>query len=161
MDWAKQSEEMVNNWTKIQKQLMETYFESMSEMTKSPSEKLWDTTVSTGKQAIKNTLSAQDEWVRSWIDYLKSIEGLPKQALESAEQFQDMSKNWLKTQGQLWDSWFEMLKKLDMTKMTSSWGTASSSPFQAWQDSTQKIMEAQAEWMRAWVKTFGGESDVE
>ena len=158
MDWAKQSEEMINNWTQMQKQMMDAYFTSMAELTKSPSEKLWDQTIAAGKQAIQNTLKVQGEWIGSWVEYLQGIEGMPKQALDSAEQFQQMSRNWLDTQNQLWESWFEMLSQVDVNKMSAGWTGAAPTPLQAWQDSTRKIMDAQLEWMQAWAKFYSGET---
>jgi hypothetical protein len=160
MDWNQQAEEMLNNWTSMQKNMWDAFFSNMNEMSKSPSEKLWDQTIAAGKQAIENTLNAQQEFQRSWVDYVKSVQGVPSQVVESAEQFQQMSKQWTETQKQLWVSWFDMVKDFDITKMSASWGATSSDPFQIWQDSTKKILDAQTDWMQAWMNAFSREQDA-
>lgn len=154
MDWTEQAQEMANNWTEMQKKLMDTYFESVSEMSKSPSEKLWDQTIATGKQAIANTLNAQKDWLNTWVENLKAIDGMPVQATESAEQYRQLSVNWLDTQNKLWDSWFEMLRKFDMSSYSGMGSGAATNPFQAWQESSTKIMEAQVAWMNSWMSAF-------
>ena len=160
-DWAEQTQEMVNNWTEMQKKVWSVYFDSMNEMRKSPSEKLWDQTVSAGQQAIKNSFSAQQEFLSSWVNYIKGIEGVPEQVMESSDQYQKMSEQWLDTQQQLWANWFEMLKNFDFSKLTATWSGAGTDPMKMWQDGAQKIVEAQADWMRAWVNAFSapGEED--
>jgi len=86
---------------------------------------------------------------------------VPEQVMESTGQYQKMSEQWLDTQQQLWSNWFEMLKNFDFSKLTTSWSGAGTDPMKIWQESSQKIMEAQADWMRAWVNAFSapGEKD--
>lgn len=159
MDWNQQAQEMVNNWTESQKRLMDAYFESMTEMSKSPSERFWDQTIATGKQAINNTLSTQREWVSAWVENLKNIQGLPSQAVDSAEQYRDMTNSWLDSQGQLWNSWFDMLKNIDMSQYSGNISGTTSDPYQLWQENTKKMMETQADMMNSWLKAYGGEKD--
>ena len=150
---------MLNTWTETQKKLWETFYQSVPDFGKIPNEKLWEQAIATGKQAIKNTLAAQTDWLKTWVDYLENLEGVPPQAHESAKQFHEMSKRWMETQEQVWDNWFEMLKKFDASKIASSWTGIPQDPFQAWQESTQKVMETQTDWMRAWVKAMSGQKD--
>ena len=161
-DWIKQSQEMVNNWTTMQMNVWNTFFDSIDDMRKSPSEQLWDQTISAGQQAIKNTFDAQQKIMRNWVNYIKGIEGVPRQVVESAEQYQNMSEHWLETQRQLWANWIEMFKNFDFSKMTTTWGASGAAdPMKVWQDSSQKIMEAQAEWMRAWINAFSVPGDAD
>jgi len=159
MDWNKQSEEMVNNWMDMQKKMWDAFFSSMPEVGKSPSQKVWEQTLEAGQESIKNTLVAQTEWLRTWVEYLGTVQGVPTPVMESARQMQEMARRWSETQEQLWKNWFEMLKKFDMSKVPSGWTGAMQDPFKAWQENTQKVMEAQSEWMNAWTKMMGGKKD--
>jgi hypothetical protein len=160
MDWTKQSEQMVNNWMNMQKKMWDTFFASVPDVGKSPSQKVWEQTLVAGQELIKNSLTAQAEWLRTWVEYLGTVEGVPTQALESARQFQEMSKRWAETQEQLWGNWFEMLKKFDMSKVSGGWPGAAQDPFQTWQESTQKVMQAQVDWMNTWTKSMGAKKDA-
>ena len=159
MDWTKQAEEMLNTWTETQKKLWDSFYESVPDFGKTPSEKLWDQTIATGKQALKNSMAAQADWLNTWVDYISNLEGVPPQALDSAKQYQEMSKRWSETQEHLWENWFDMLKKFDTSKMASGWAGVAQDPFKVWQESSQKVMESQADWMRSWMKAMGGQQD--
>jgi hypothetical protein len=161
MDWSKQSEEMINAWSEAQKKMWDAYLKSVEDFGKTPDQKLWEQTIDLGEQAIDNTLKAQTEWVKMWREQLKTLEDVPAQIMESTKQFQDMAGQWEKTQKQLWGNWFEMLKQFDFSKVSGAWTSEPANPFQAWQESTQKVMEAQTEWMTAWTKSMGTTQDEE
>jgi len=157
MDWTNQTKEMMNQWTEMQKKMWEPFFANMPDGQKLSGEKQWEQTLAAGQQALKNTLAAQTEWLKNWVEYLKGMESVPLQVIESAEQMQEMSGRWEETQEKLWENWFEMLKGFDMSKMSSNWSEASQNPYQAWQESTKKIIDAQANLMSSWLKAYGGE----
>lgn len=159
MDWTEQSEAMINNWMDMQKKMWDTFFTSMPEFNKSPSQKVWEQAIETGQLSLKNTLAAQKEWLGNWVEYLGTLQGVPEQVLDSARQMQDMADRWAETQEQLWQNWFDVLKKFDMSKVSSGWMGAVQDPYQMWKDNTQKIMQAQAEWMNTWMKMMGGKAD--
>jgi hypothetical protein len=161
MDWSKQTEEMFNAWSEVQKKIWESYLKSVEEIGKSPSQKLWEQTVSVGEQAINNTLTAQSKLLQMWQEYLATLEDVPSQIVESTKQFQEMAGQWEGTQKQLWSNWFDMLKQFDFPKASESWSTGPSNPFQIWQESTQKVFEAQTEWLKAWTKAMGTTQDEE
>lgn len=154
MDWIKQNEAMFKAWTDTQQKMWEAYSESISGFGKSPGEKMWKQTIKAGEELFKNSLAAQVEWMNAWAENFKTLEGIPSQAIEGVTQFQDMTASWADTQEKLWAAWFEMLKKLDPSQFTPSWGQASQNPFQVWQDSTKLVMDSQLEWMRAWMNQF-------
>ena len=154
MDWTKQSEEMFATWMQTQQKMWETFSESMSGFGKSPSEKLWQQTIKAGEELVKNTLASQAEWAKTWAESFKSMEGLPEQAHQAVGQFQEMAQRGSETQERLWAAWFGMLKKMDPSQFTGSWGEMPKNPFQVWQDSTKMIMDTQMEWMQAWMNQF-------
>jgi hypothetical protein len=154
MDWMKQSEAMFKTWTETQQKMWETFSENMTNFGKSPGEKMWKQTINAGEELVKNSLAAQAEWMKSWSENFKSLEGIPEQAAQAVDQFQEMTKSWAVTQENLWAAWFEMLKKLDPSQFTDTWFEMPKNPFQIWQDSTKMVMDAQMEWVNTWMNQF-------
>jgi len=154
MDWIKQNEAMFKAWTDTQEKMWQAYSESVSDFGKSPGKKMWGQTIKAGEDLVKNSLAAQMEWMSAWAENFKTLEGIPQQATESVTQFQEMAERWAATQEKLWVAWFDMLKKMDPSQFTGSWGEIPKNPFQVWQDSTKMVMDSQIEWMRAWMNQF-------
>jgi hypothetical protein len=154
MDWVKQNEAMFNAWTDTQQKMWETFSESVAGFGKSPSEKMWMQTIKAGEELVKNSLTTQAEWMNSWSENFKSMDGIPEQATQAVAQFQEMTERWTATQEELWSAWFEMLKKLDPSQIAGSWTEMPRNPFQVWQDSTKMVMDAQMEWAKTWMNQF-------
>lgn len=159
MDWIKQSEAMFKNWTDAQQKMWETFSENIDSFGKSPGEKMWKQTINAGEELVKNSLAAQAEWMKSWSENIKSLDGMPEQATNAVAQFQEMTERWATTQEKMWGAWFEMLKKFDPSQFTESWTKMPINPFQAWQDSTKMIMDTQMEWVKTWMDQFKTESE--
>jgi len=79
------------------------------------------------------------------------MEGMPEPAVESVDRFQEMAGKWNDTQGELWGKWFEILKDIDFSQSTERITDTMKNPLQAWQQATQKVMDAQADWMKMWT----------
>ena len=109
-EWSKQAEEMFNTWRETQKSLMDKWVESIKSFTGTQNTEMWKKTLETWEETAKNTFNSQTDWMKSWIENLKSMEGLPEGAVESIDRFQEMAGRWNKTQDELWAKWFEMLK---------------------------------------------------
>ena len=154
MDWIKQSEAMFKTWTDTQQKMWETFSESIAGFGKSPGEKMWTQAIQAGEELVKNSLAAQAEWMNSWSENFKSMEGMPEQAANAVAQFQEMTESWSATQEKLWGAWFEMLKKFDPSQFTASWTEMPRNPFQVWQDSTKMVMDTQMEWVKTWMNQF-------
>jgi hypothetical protein len=149
-EWTKQAEEMFKAWSEAQKSLMDKWVESVKSLG-SPDTEMWAKTLETWEETAKNTFSSQAKWTESWIENLKSTEGLPEQAVESINRFQEMAGRWNNTQEELWAKWFTMLKDMDFSQSAEKMTETMKNPLQAWQQATQKVMDAQADWMRIWT----------
>jgi hypothetical protein len=145
---------MFKAWTDTQEKMWQAYSENISDFGKSPGEKMWGQTIKAGEDLVKNSLAAQVEWMNAWAENFKSLDGIPEQATESVTQFQEMTERWAATQEKLWAAWFDMLKKLDPSQFSGSWGEMPKNPFQVWQDSTKMVMDTQMEWMQTWMNQF-------
>jgi hypothetical protein len=161
MDWSEQYEEMMNTWTETQKKLWEDYSQTVKDLGKSESQKAWERTVELGQQGMKNTFQAQAQAYETLVDNMKTVQGIPEQATENLQQFKEMGERWRESQIQFWDGWFEMLKNFDPSKSTGPWGEMPTSYYQSWQDSINKFMQTQSEWMDAWTKVWSGKPSDE
>ena len=150
MDWTKQNEEMFKAWTQAQTKMWEAYTESVSGFGKTPGERIWEQTVAAGEELVKNSLAAQTEWMKTWAENFKILEGMPAGTAEALEQFQEMMAGWAATQEKLWAGWFDMLKQFDPSQFSG----APKDPFQAWQESTKQVMNMQMDWARTWMDQF-------
>ncbi len=150
-EWTQQTEEMFKAWSEAQKSLMDKWAESVKSFSGAPDTELWKNTLETWEQTAKNSMGSQAEWTQSWIENFKSIEGLPDQANASIEKFQEMAERWSTTQEELWAKWFEMLKNMDFSQPAEQVSEAFQNPMKSWQDATQKVLDAQADWMKIWT----------
>lgn len=150
MDWNQQFEENMKTWTEAQQKAWGGYFEMLQGMGKSQSQRAWESTLDMGEKMLKDMLNTQNQWLASWVEGLSKISGMPAAAVDSARQFQEMSAQWNKTQGELLGNWFSMLKKFTPAGPTT-WTDLPQNMFKAWQDSTQNIIDAQMQWVQAWM----------
>jgi hypothetical protein len=153
MDWSDQMESMMKTWMNTQKSMWNGFFEAMQGAGKSQSSKMWEQTLNIGEQAMENIFKAQEDWMQAWVDGLNKIEGMPEAAVAYTRQFQEMAQHWSETQKKLWANWLGSLRSFDPDKKPGSWESGMDNLYKSWQDSTRKIMETQAEWMRTWTDT--------
>lgn len=152
MNWAKQSEEMMKAWTDTQKKMWDNWLDTMQKAAgQNQVAEMWQKTVDTWEQTVNSTLDAQAEWTKMWADSLDIKADMPKEVTDWAKQAQDMTKNWGETQRQMWQGWFDLVKKADAPKMAEAWGEEGQKAFSTWQESAQKMMDAQMEWAKKWT----------
>lgn len=157
MDWSKQTQETVKAWTETQQKMWDNWMEMVSGgAVSTQAAEVWRKTMETWQEAVANTLEAQTEWTRTWTEALTKTPNVPKEMVEWVEQVKEMNKRWTEAQQQLWQSWFEMAKKIEPAQMDSGWDKEGKKVFQAWQDSTQKLMEAQLKWANMWGEKQAG-----
>ncbi|MCB0129540.1 MAG: hypothetical protein KDD78_01770 [Caldilineaceae bacterium] len=156
MNWAKQSEEMLKNWTDSQQKMWDNWMQMMSPMTgqAAPAE-FWQQALSTWEQAVKESMTSQADWMKSWADSLDTMPNVPSEFITWAEQAVDMNQQWSKTQEQLWDGWFAMLKNMNPGAVsglnTGAWEEESKKAMQAWQESAAKVVEANKKFAETWT----------
>ncbi len=151
MDWTKQTEEMMKTWTETQKKMWDNWLETVQKgANQDQAAEMWQKTVDTWEQTVKNTFEAQNEWMKMWADSFDAKSDVPKEVTEWFNQSQEMANRWSETQQQLWQGWFDLVKKADATKMAGAWGEEGQKAFGAWQESAQKVMDAQAQWTSMW-----------
>jgi polyhydroxyalkanoate synthesis regulator protein len=158
-DWTKQTEEMFKAWSEAQKKITESWAENVKGLGGAQSGELWEKALATWEETLEKSTKTQAEWTQKWIESLKSMQGMPEQAVASTERFQEMTQRWAAMQEQFWSNWFEMLRSLEPAKFSEKWGEAFQNPFQVWQNATKKVMDAQAEWLRVWMGSSARPAD--
>jgi hypothetical protein len=153
MNWNTQYEDMMKTWTDSQKKVWEGYFETMQGLNKPQSARMWESTLTMGEDMFKELLKTQAQGMATWVEGLSKMEGVPPQAIESARQYQEMTERWNKTQAELLENWFAMMKKVTpAANPAEAWTGMPQTMFKPWQDSVQTIMDAQSKWMNTWME---------
>ena len=158
-NWNAQFEDMMKVWADTQKKVWDSYFDTVQGLGKSQSTRMWESTVSMGEEMLKDMLKTQMQGLTAWVDGLSKTEGVPAQMVESARQFQEMTARWNKTQTELIENWFGMIKKFAPSTPADSWTEMPQTMFKTWQDATQNIMDAQSKWMNSWMEQTGKKKD--
>lgn len=153
IDWTKQTEEMTKNWLDAQKKMWDHWLGSVQQFDQGQAAEMWAKTIGTWEESVKNILTAQSEWTRLWADNFKAVEGMPQEATEWIQQAHEMTRHWSEAQQQLWESWFALLKKVEPTQLQvmGDLSEESQKMFKGWQEASQKVTDAQAEWVRRWA----------
>ena len=147
MDWLKQSEEMIKMWSDTQQKMLSNWLGSMQSLTGQQTEGVWTKTLDTWEQAVSNMLETQAQWARLWAGTVTATKGTPKQAVDSANQFKEMTERWVQFQKDLWQSWFETVRKV----APAAGSQTPQDAVKLWQDTLQKAMDDQLAWMRSWT----------
>lgn len=155
MDWTKQAEETIKTWTNSQQKLWDSWIETLQGFSSAQSGETWDKSVDSWKDSVDRVLEAQTTWTQFLVDSVTSGPGATKQTTEWSKQIMDVSKRWTDTQAKLWESFFETVKKADMTTMSKNMNMEEVQKMvQTWQEAAQKAMETQMEWIRTWTTTL-------
>lgn len=151
MDWTKQSQEMFQTWTDTQKKMWDSWLQTMQKGGEPfQNNEIWQKTIETWENTVNSTISTQAEWMHKWTDTLNSQKNVPDEFVKWAEQTDRMMDQWNTTQKQLWESWFDMMKKADLSNVSLPFDVESKKAFETWQESAQKIQEAQKQMMKMW-----------
>lgn len=150
MDWTKQVDEMVKTWTGAQQKMWENWIEAMQMMSSPQSAgNVWEKTVDAWRETVKKALESQVSWTKLWAENMTANPNTPKEMGDWAKQVLDMTQAWTDAQAQMSDNWFEVMKKADPMTVAKLWDQDQAKKMlQAWQDASQKAMEAQREWAR-------------
>lgn len=148
-DWTKQAQDMAKTWTDAQQRMWDGWVGAIQGMGISPTGEAWEKSVDTWRDSVKKALDAQVTWTKFWADNVAAGAGSSQQMTEWSTQFVEMTKKWNETQTELWDQWFETVKKSDPSVLAKNWNPEEMKKMvQNWQEYAQKAMEAQMEMAR-------------
>jgi len=148
MSVQKQMEDAMQTWTETQKKMWDGWAESLKGFgIATPNNDMWLKTVETWQGMVTNGLETQNQWAKMWTENLGKVEGLPAPTVEWAKQAEEMNVRWTTLQKQLWEKWFEFVKKLEPGQLPKVEADEIQEMFTAWQEATQEIIKLQTEWL--------------
>lgn len=148
MNWTKQAEEMVKTWTEAQQNAWQAWQKLMDPQdAQSQMVENWQQMMALWEEAVKNSISAQNQWMQTWADMVDEQMDVPDEIMKFVEQAKEISQRWAENQEKLWQGWFDLMKQAKPTFPASGIGTDSKKVFEAWQESTKNMMDAQTKWM--------------
>lgn len=149
MDWTKQVEEMFKTVLGAQQAMVESLAETAKTMGSPTTPGAWEKTVDTWRGTVKKTLESQVELTRLWTESVGTGTGLPTEMTNWTSQVLDITRTMTETQTRFSESWFDLIKKNDLSNLSQVWDAAQAQKVvQYWQEATQKAVEAQQEWTR-------------
>lgn len=151
MDWSEQVQKMMQSWAETQQKMWSSWLESVEQLGRSPGAGLWDRTLDTWQQSVNKTLDVQEDWVRAWAGRFRDVEGAPREVHDWAQEGEVMMKRWNDAQRELWDQWFEVLRKTRPEGGTLGQSGAGEDLVRAWQETARKAVDAQTQWAAAWA----------
>ena len=155
MEWTTQIEQLFSTWTDAQKKMWDNWLEMVQQGTAQKSgADLWPKTLDTWQESVTNMLATQDKWTDTWTESFNA-DASPEEMTEWVEQTQSMAKQWSDAQQQMWSNWFDMMKQVDMNDAANSWQDEGQKAFDNWQTLTQKVTEAQMQWIKMWAPSTG------
>jgi hypothetical protein len=150
MEGTKQAENTAKSWAETQLKIYDKWFETFQAASAPKAfqglEQIRKTTIDSWEESVKSSLHAQAELGRIVVDTLGSWGPAPAQNGDGAflRQLREVVKSSTDAQTQIWSSWFDAARKLDVSLVTGSWDKL----VEATQQAVRKAWEAQAEWVR-------------
>ena len=134
-----------------QKKLWNEWLKVVPNFGKPPSTEIWEKTVDAWSQTIQALLDTQIQTVRQWSEHFTTDKGTPQETADWVKQGQETITRLTETQKELWESWFEVVKRFDVSNAVN-WTSDGQKLLHRWQETIQKTLDTQAEW----AKTMAG-----
>lgn len=152
MNWLKQSEDVVKTWTDAQQNIWQSWMSLMQTPSMSVPA-MWGKMLDAWQKSVDEALSAQDKSFQLWMAQAKDVENTPEQLQAWLTQGEEMTAQWQATQKQLWGTWFDLIRKADINMTAMPMQAQAQKAFQTWQESADKMMNAQSAWVKNWTKS--------
>jgi len=151
---SQSSESLINTWAETQQKLLTNWLESMRSFGGTPSPELWTKTIEAWQASVKETLDAQAAWTREWTEALANAKGTPEELQHLARQGRELLQRWTEAERQIWQGWFDIVKDINFKVDPAAITQGGRDLIQLWQESTHKMIDAQAALARQWTSAF-------
>lgn len=156
MSESKSSENLLNTWAEAQQKLLTNWLDTVQRFSGTQSPEIWTRTVEAWQASVKQTLDAQEEWLRQWSESLANTQEVPQELQDLTRQGQQQMQRWIDAQRQLWQNWFNIVKDINLKVEPGTGAQAGSNMLQLWQETAQKMMQTQTAFARQWTSGFPG-----
>jgi hypothetical protein len=154
-DWTKQGQELMQSWTKAQRQFWDTWKAAMPKAGTVPDAQTWGKMADLGKEAVEQAMYTQVEWANLWADSIRAQESIPKELKAWTDQTVSTMKTWNESQVKLWESILDATQQYTPEQVMQRMDAGTQLAFQTWQDAVRKAVEAQTELARRWTSEAG------
>lgn len=129
--WAKQQQELLNNW-------VGTLKTSQNDSLRAT----WRKAVDVMEQQFESALEAQEGSLLKSIASLESIEGVPEAVETHVDQLKTSIGRWAEMQREIWRVWFEMVREAAPAPKTPA-----DAMMESWEAMAKRTMAIQKKWM--------------
>jgi hypothetical protein len=146
---TKQAENTAKSWAENQIKIYDRWFQTFQSTGAPKALQGWEqmrrNTLDSWEASVKGSLQAQAELARIVVDTLGTWGPAQDQNGRGAVvgQLREMVKSWTDAQEQVWSSWFDVAKKLDVSSLAESWDKL----LEATQQTARKAWETHARWV--------------
>ncbi len=145
------SESMLKTWSETQQKLLTDWLDTLRKLGGTPTLELWRQTVDTWQNSVKETVDARAEYTRELTETLANAKGTPEEFRELAREGREQLQHWTEAERDLWKGWFNVAREINFRPEPGAGAQAGKDLLQLWQESTHKMIDAQAALIRRWT----------
>jgi len=154
MSQNQSSENLITTWAETQQRLLTNWLESMRGFAGTASPELWTKTIEAWQASVKETLDAQAAWTREWTEALAHAKGTPEELQQLTRQGRELLQRWIEAERQIWQGWFNIVRDINFRVDPTASTQGGRDLIQLWQESTHRMIDAQAALARQWASVF-------
>ena len=151
MSDKKTNETILKTWSETQQKLLNDWLDTVRKLGGTPTLELWRQTVDSWQNSVKETVDARAEYTRQLTETLANDKGTPQEFRELAREGRDQLQHWAEAERDLWKGWFNVAREINFWPEPGTGAQASQDLLQLWQESTHKMIDAQAALIRRWT----------
>jgi hypothetical protein len=149
------NESMLKTWSETQQKLLTDWLDTLRKLGGTPTLELWTKTVDAWQSSVKETVDARAEFTRQLTETLANAKGTPEELRELARKEREQVQQWAEAERELWQGWFNIVREINFRPEPGAGAQAGRNLVQLWQESANKMIDAQAALVRRWT---GGSS---
>jgi hypothetical protein len=145
------NETILKTWSETQQKLLNDWLDTLRKLGGTPTLELWRQTVDTWQNSVKETVDARAEYTRQLTETLAKAKGTPEEFRELAREGREQLQHWTEAERDLWKGWFNVAREINFRPEPGAAAQAGKDLVQLWQESTHKMIDAQAALIRRWT----------
>ena len=156
MSDKKSDETLLKTWAETQQKLLTDWLDTLRRFGGAPALELWTKTVDAWQSSVKETVDARAEFTRQLTDTLANAKGTPEELRALAREGREQLQHWTEAERDLWQGWFNAVREINFRPEPGAGAQAGRDLVQLWQDSANKMIDAQAALVRRWTGGISG-----
>jgi hypothetical protein len=145
------NETILKTWSETQQKLLNDWLDTLGKLGGTPTLELWRQTVDAWQNSVKETVDARAEYTRQLTETLANAKGTPEEFRELAREGHKQLQHWAEAERDLWKGWFDVAREINFRPEPGVGAQAGKDLVLLWQESTHKMIDAQAALIRRWT----------